>query len=156
MVIKALLALALMPNVLSAAGDQESGVNKAAPDRASRSAMEKRFAVLQEANDEKLRRFNPEAYARWQEEKSRNAEIQKIILQARRSEITEKDAERKLKPLVKETMTTKVERIDARIACLESQLAFLKKAQDDPSVIVEQRVKELLGKAKERTDGPCW
>lgn len=108
-----------------------------------------------EAQDlEKLKQTDPQLYQERKAAIERQNSLQAVISDFQQGKLTSEQAESQLFPLVKADMRPEQVGLDKQIAMLEQQLDFLKKAKQDPDLLVRRRVAMMLGKEQPGIEGP--
>ena len=115
------------------------------------SGQERREAFPEE-RWEQLKKTNPRAYEALNRARERGSEIEGIVAKARGGKLPEEEARKRLYPLLKESHGPELSELRDRIARMEKQLAFLKKAEKNPDLLVHRRIDEMLGKPPEETE----
>jgi len=85
---------------------------------------------------------------------ARKKEINKIRLDYTEKKISFEEAKRRLKPLVEEELKDYLANLDYQIQVLEKKLQFLKKVKQNPSYLIETRIKEILGEVSPQEINP--
>jgi len=115
------------------------------------------FETLQQQALERLKRENPQAYEQRKAALEREQKMQAVVTAFYQGTLSGDEAERRLTPLVKKQLEEEgaLSSLSARIERLEDKLAFLKKAQKNPNLLVKQRIEQMLGKATATTVLPA-
>lgn len=110
--------------------------------------FQKAFSQAQQEALERLREKDPQAYQRQKAALDRQNKIQEIAGLYFEGKFPLIEAKAALSPLVKEQMQEEgvFSNLEARIQRLEEQLAFLKKSKEQPELLVEERINQLLGR----------
>jgi len=109
-----------------------------------------RKARLQEM--EKLKNVNPPEYKKQRVAFDRLEKIKMIAAQFKRNQITEKAAASALFTLVEQAVQPEMADLDDRITKAEKKLVFLKQSRNNPELLVQRRIEELLGKRQAEPD----
>lgn len=108
----------------------------------------KAFGQAQQEALERLQEKDPQAYQRQKAVLDRQNKIQEIVGLYFEGKFPLVEAKAALSPLVKQQMQEEhvFNNLEARIQRLEEKLDFLRKAKDQPELLVEERVNQVLGK----------
>lgn len=117
-------------------------------EQAAPAGFQKAFSQSQREALERLREKDPEAYQRQKAALDRQNKIQEIVGLYFEGKFPLIEAKAALSPLVKEQLRDGgvFSNLDKRIQRLEEQLAFLKNAKNQPELLVEERINQLLGR----------
>ena len=117
----------------------------------------KAFETLRQQELERLKRENPQAYEQRKAALEREQKMQAVVTAFYQGTLSGDEAERRLTPLVKKQLEEEgaLSSLSARIERLEDKLAFLKKAQKNPNLLVKQRIEQMLGKTTATTVLPA-
>lgn len=110
--------------------------------------FQKAFSQSQQQALEHLREKDPQAYSQQKAALDCQQKIQEIAGLYFQGKFPLLEAKAALSPLVKEQIQDEgvFSNLDKRIQRLEEQLAFLKKSKEQPELLVEERVNQLLGR----------
>lgn len=110
--------------------------------------FQKAFSQSQQEALERLREKNPQAYQEQKAAIDRQSKIQEITGLYFEGKFPLPEAKAALSPLVKEQLQDEgvFSNLDKRIQRLEEQLALLKKSKEQPELLVEERINQLLGR----------
>jgi hypothetical protein len=108
--------------------------------------MQEEMRKLQEQELEQLKQTSPQLYQERKVAIERQTKLQAILSDFQAGKLTAEQSESQLFPLMKAEMRPELEGLNEGIARIERQLAFLKKAKQDPNLLVRRRVGMMLGK----------
>lgn len=94
---------------------------------------------------EQLKQQDPAAYEQIKKAELLAEKISKIVSSYRANSISQEEAERQLYPLVEESLKDRLKAIDSEIERLQKRLSYLKEVKRDPSIMVREQIKQLLG-----------
>lgn len=104
-------------------------------------------AKAQQQELESLKRKDPKLYQERKESLDRQVEINNILVFLNGGNITATQAEKELYPLVKKDVQSYIANLGNEITRLEKKLQFLKDVKRDPDILIDKRIKQLLGKS---------
>ncbi len=116
--------------------------------------MQKQMQEQQEKERERLKQINPQLYEQTKKADERQRKITAILTAYQQKSISGEEAERRLSSLIREEIQMEGVNLDQEIKNLEKKLAFLKKAKNNPDLLVKKRVDQLLGKSGPDTNTP--
>lgn len=95
---------------------------------------------------------NSKPYKQRQDVLENQTKINAIVVAFREGKISSFQAESQLSPLVKQEMQDDINNLESRIARLEKELEFLKRAKANPDLLIKERIDQMLGKAMPTPD----
>lgn len=120
--------------------------------------MEKMSQERQKRQQEELERLkkeNPQLYQQRKEALEKQEKINSILSYFREGRISASQAESQLYPLIREEIKAEMSGLESRIERLEKELEFLKKAKNNPDLLIKRRIDLMLGRiAPENRDVP--
>ena len=111
--------------------------------------MQEEMRKREEQELEALKQTAPQLYQERKATLERQGKLQSILSDFQQGKLKADQAESQLFPLMKAEMRYELEGLNERITRLEQQLAFLKKAKQDPDLLVRRRLGMMLGKQQE-------
>lgn len=108
----------------------------------------KAFEKAQQEGLERLKQEDPLAYQQQKAASERQKKIQEVLDLYFQGKLSAANAQYKLSPLIKQQLQEEgaFSNLEARIRRLDEQLAFLKKAKNQPELLVQERIDQMLGK----------
>ncbi len=150
-----LLAAAFCLCLTAPVGAEELGVKveeKPANSLEMKNRTEKNLGEIQRKNEEmqsreleRLQQDYPAIYETRKTADARRNKISAVVAAFHQNKISAQETEQKLIPLMREELREQINQMDQKISALEKHLAFLKKAKQDPHLLVEKKINELLG-----------
>lgn len=117
-------------------------------------SMMQKTKKMQDEELEALKKINPEFYKTRKDALDKMDTINAIISSFYEKKISESQAKAQLYPLVKQDLAETINNLDKLIAALEKKLQFYRDAKRDPSLLVNKRIDEMLGKSMPDLSGP--
>ena len=122
---------------------------EASKEQAAPADFQKAFGQSQQEALERLREKDPQAYQQQKTSMERQKKIQEVVGLYFQGKFPLVEAKAALSPLVKQQIQEEgvFSNLEARIKRLEEQLLFLKNAKNQPELLVEERINQMLGKS---------
>lgn len=108
--------------------------------------IRKRTRRIDEESLLNLKKYDPSAYAARVKMQGLSQKISEVVTSFRQGQLNEGEARKRLTPLVKETLESRIKNLDKEIEVTSRKLDYLKKAKANPSVLINQYVDSYLGK----------
>ncbi len=107
--------------------------------------IQRKNKEMQNREMERLQQDYPAIYESRKVADARRNKISAIVAAFHQNKTSAQEAEQKLTPLMREELSEQISQMGLKISALEKHLAFLKKAKQDPHLLVEKKIDELLG-----------
>jgi len=108
--------------------------------------MKQEMQARQEKMLEEMKARDPEGYTRQRTAMEMREQISQIVQAYREKKLDEDTAAQQLVPLVEQNVFEEIKNIDQQIEMAEGYTEQLKKIKQDPSILVQKRIDQMLGK----------